>query len=650
MMQMRIQRFLLSGLVVGLLFGCGDKPPVGTDAPLPINKFDDPTILRIYDLADRRAADSLLPYLADSQATIRQEAALVFGSVQDSQACGALHKLLADSDLGVVQAAAWALGQIGDSLSGPPLLAALQEQQGPPQAAIGEALGKCGAVGEIAQAIALHDAAELPQGSSNAVMQAVYRAGLRKRVPAGAQAFAFKVLTDADLQARTYAAAFLGRVADSGPITDATQFLKLVDAQQDREVRQQLVKAFVRCQDPSCTAALQHIAGDPQEWEATRANAFRAAGSQHRLQTVAITALQDARAQVALAAAEYLDAHLDTTFGATFSIAQGVTTWRPRAILLKVALRLAVQKGSAEDRQQVASYIDGLMASAPLYERAALHVALGEDPAQHDRLLAQALKNEPVTSIYAFEAYLGYAGARDDRAVVAHIAHVLRTGDPGLIAMGAEHIANAPPAFAQQVKDTLFLDSALQSLKLPADIEAYNAVLKAKAKVLGRAPQLQELEFQHPIDWALVRRIPTGQQAEITTNRGKILLRLLVEDAPGTVGNFVELVQSGFYANKRIHRVVPAFVAQGGCPRGDGWGSSPATIRSEWAPLHYKAGMVGMASAGKDTESCQWFITHCGVPHLDGRYTIFAEVTKGLEIVQLLQIGDTIQSILLPGF
>ena len=82
------------------------------------------------------------------------------------------------------------------------------------------------------------------------------------------------------------------------------------------------------------------------------------------------------------------------------------------------------------------------------------------------------------------------------------------------------------------------------------------------------------------------------------------------------------------------HRVVPNFVAQGGCPRGDGFGSLPYTIRSEFAPIHYGTGSVGVASAGAHTESCQWFITHSPTPRLDGRYTIFAEVIRGMEVVQ----------------
>ena len=96
---------------------------------------------------------------------------------------------------------------------------------------------------------------------------------------------------------------------------------------------------------------------------------------------------------------------------------------------------------------------------------------------------------------------------------------------------------------------------------------------------------------------------------------------------------------------KVFHRVVPNFVIQGGCPRGDGWGNSDYTIRSEFADLRYQEGFVGMASAGKDTEGCQWFITHSPTPHLDGSYSIFAKVIEGMEVVHQIQVGDEITAI-----
>ena len=121
-------------------------------------------------------------------------------------------------------------------------------------------------------------------------------------------------------------------------------------------------------------------------------------------------------------------------------------------------------------------------------------------------------------------------------------------------------------------------------------------------------------------------------------------MEVFPEEAPGTVQAIKDLVDKGYYNNKLFHRVVPNFVAQTGCPDGDGWGSLDFSIRSEFSRLRYYRGAVGMASAGKDTESCQWFVTHSPTPHLNGRYTIFANVTAGMEIVDILEVGDRILS------
>jgi len=92
-----------------------------------------------------------------------------------------------------------------------------------------------------------------------------------------------------------------------------------------------------------------------------------------------------------------------------------------------------------------------------------------------------------------------------------------------------------------------------------------------------------------------------------------------------------------------FHRVVSNFVIQGGDPHGDGWGTPGFAIRSEFSTLKYdENGIVGMASAGKDTEGSQFFITHSPTPHLDGRYTIFGKVVNGIDVVNSILVGDEV--------
>jgi cyclophilin family peptidyl-prolyl cis-trans isomerase len=119
-------------------------------------------------------------------------------------------------------------------------------------------------------------------------------------------------------------------------------------------------------------------------------------------------------------------------------------------------------------------------------------------------------------------------------------------------------------------------------------------------------------------------------------------MRMLPE-APLTAANFVGLVERGFYDGLDFHRVVPDFVAQGGDPRGDGYGGSEALVREEIGASH-RRGTVGMATAGKDTGSSQFFINHGWNVHLDGAYTAFAEIVAGMDVADRLEIGDVIRA------
>jgi peptidyl-prolyl cis-trans isomerase B (cyclophilin B) len=133
--------------------------------------------------------------------------------------------------------------------------------------------------------------------------------------------------------------------------------------------------------------------------------------------------------------------------------------------------------------------------------------------------------------------------------------------------------------------------------------------------------------------------------AEIKTAKGTIRIELLRDAAPKTVANFIKLAKSGFYDKRIWHRVVPDFVIQDGCPRGDGWGGPGYQIRCEYNDLPYNTGSVGMATSGKDTGGSQYFICQSPQPHLNGRYTLFGNVIEGMDVVEKIEIGDLIKSV-----
>lgn len=141
----------------------------------------------------------------------------------------------------------------------------------------------------------------------------------------------------------------------------------------------------------------------------------------------------------------------------------------------------------------------------------------------------------------------------------------------------------------------------------------------------------------------------TMQYAIITTEKGVMKAELYTAETPGTVANFVELAEHGFYDGLTFHRVIPDFVIQGGCPRGDGTGGPGYTIKCETsAPRQYHdRGVLSMAHAGKDTGGSQFFIcmNRTNTQHLDGHHTCFGKVVEGLDVIDDIRRGDKILSI-----
>jgi cyclophilin family peptidyl-prolyl cis-trans isomerase len=155
---------------------------------------------------------------------------------------------------------------------------------------------------------------------------------------------------------------------------------------------------------------------------------------------------------------------------------------------------------------------------------------------------------------------------------------------------------------------------------------------------------LAPLPKQVPIDWKMLET--ASDTIVISTDDGLMYLKVFKYEAPLTSLNFIKLTKINYFANNVFHRVVPNFVIQAGDQSQTGHGGPGYTIRREVAPIGFsKAGMVGMASSGKDTEGSQWFITHLPTPHLDTRYTVFGEIFAGTEVIDKVHQYDKIINI-----
>ena len=134
-------------------------------------------------------------------------------------------------------------------------------------------------------------------------------------------------------------------------------------------------------------------------------------------------------------------------------------------------------------------------------------------------------------------------------------------------------------------------------------------------------------------------------KGKISTDRGDMSVEFYEKDAPNTVKNFVKLAKEGFYNGLKFHRVIPGFVAQGGCPEGTGAGGPGYKIDCELNGdnQHHDKGVLSMAHAGRNTGGSQFFLVHSrpATQHLDKNHTCFGKVIEGLDVIDKIKQGDT---------
>ncbi len=183
-----------------------------------------------------------------------------------------------------------------------------------------------------------------------------------------------------------------------------------------------------------------------------------------------------------------------------------------------------------------------------------------------------------------------------------------------------------------------------------AEPDARQAIRDALRQLAGRAfaDSVEQSAWTHttsPEYGAAFDAAPDARRAILHTTVGDMEWEFFGGDAPQTVKNFVALARRHYFDGQVLHRVVPDFVIQDGDPTGTGSGGPGWTIRCEYNRLRYDAGMVGMALSGKDTGGSQWFVTLSPQPHLDGRYTIFARVVRGMDVAKRITQGTRVTKV-----
>lgn len=617
-----------------LFFGCSSPRP---------NKFSDSTLAAIVDFQDKRQTDSLISYLINKNPDYRSEAGLALASVQDSAASLQLGTmLLEDPYVHARIHAAFALGQTGGNAAVNALIPALTDSSSIVISETLQALGKTITARDLSTLLSYQPKDSI-QG--HGLSWAFYFAGLRGFADSTMARRASDFLTHNTTSVRLGAAHFFNRATNLKWIP--TQSLIRVAAEDKNPfVRMAATMALRKVTSEEYLPTLKQILTTDSDYR-VRVSAARVAASKStdERDELVLLALKDENPQVAVAAAEAVQNDFRKK-DELLAVVRSSKNSRLQSTLYKMLLG-----SSPELKQEIQNTY---AKSSNNYEKAGLLNAFSADINAHPFLAKELVEsNVLVIKTSAAQALTTLNRTKQFspkwKPVFAGIyKNALLDADPGVIGIIASCLADSTLDYKSVITDYSFLQEAKNKLNLPKDYEAIQPLDEALAYFEGRKkPAAPRNEFNHPINWELVKSIPKNQRVQIVTDKGEITLTLLVEEAPGTVGNFVQLVNHKYFDGKFVHRVVPNFVIQTGCNRGDGYGSEAYSIRSEFSLRRYEEGAVGMASAGKDTEGTQWFITHSPTPHLDGRYTLFAIVESGMDKVHKIEVGDQILRVVL---
>jgi HEAT repeat protein/cyclophilin family peptidyl-prolyl cis-trans isomerase len=616
---------------------------------------------------------------------LRARAARALGHIGSRGSIPALTRALRDPVPGVRKEAAFALGLVGDSAAVGPLLERLaRETDGPTRTAIVTSLGNVAGGGA--------------GGRPNAAVSRALAASLRgPRMPErGAAAFAAARLRDSSLveplqhaardarpEVRWRTAYALGKIGDR----DGAKALRTLSFDKDALVRAVSARAIGEVGDSTAVARLGALLHDAA-WR-VRVNAAAALGALKiaRESRTLLPFLSDPHAHVRWQTAISLGALRDSLAvpALTKSLADSST-----GVVQAAAISLLKIEG---DRAVpvIAPALDLL----PAFLRAGVAEALGDVDglAARELMLARAAQtSDPAQAAGAASALAKRPEARDvslpilrvlladkDFTVVCSAAEALGAlGDsaavPALAALFSRHSTNQDDDVRTSAATALAALAASQppggrggattGVAAPAVAARSPAALAARPPRRAAPPhpdrRVREIATralglpadsvaESPKPALKTRATPASEvrryAAIVTTERGVISIALDPGTAPENVENFVSLARAGYFDGLLFHRVVPNFVIQTGCPRGDGWGGPGYAIPCEYSDRPYDAGTVGMALSGKDTGGSQWFITLSPQPRLEGRYTVLGKVTAGMDVVERIMPGDRIAKV-----
>jgi len=603
-----------------------------------------PDLQRVVRHTLDREGGALLDLLSDATDDVRRQAALGLGALRYAPAKDALQGVVSDDgSQSVREAAAFALGQMKDPAQAQALLAVLTEERSPAvRQRLIEAVGKGGGT------VALEGLVALPSSPEDEAQVVLALGRLALASVASTEGFSRMVggLTHEAPRVRQNASWYFGRMAVAQPWSSfAEQVREALDGyESDDPAAIALVTGVSRFGDPGDTPRLMFWLSEGTDWRIRHAAATGLTGrvDDPRVTEALFEAIDDPSPHVGVAAATavstlaapteadfarmgaWVAAHPDDVHR-VFPLLAAFTS-RGNDTLARGWLS---ERPPGAERARAAGWAALVMMPGPPGVSAAVDaIAVGGAPAR--RALEGLLQRWASDRTQPGSVERIYSG----------LELALASGDPALSVFATGLLADT--VFRDLGAENLLRESAegLDAVGSAVPLSGIRGALEALGASVDDLPT-PSVPARSTLDWEALAAWGESPRLVLETEAGEVTVALTPGAAPLTVLTMLELVSEGRFDGTPFHRIVPTFVTQGGDVSGAyGMGGPGFRIRTEPTLLPFERGVIGMASAGPDTEGSQFFVMHGPAPHLDGEYTSFGRVLEGQDVIERLQDGD----------
>ncbi len=629
---------------------------------------DNKTIQNIYSLGNQANTKELLKYLSNDTIDYKLASIFTLASLGDSSVVMSLTTLLNDPDKQIREEVAFTLGIIGSSSAENFLIEAYSsESNNKVKKNILEALGRCG----TSKGLSFISSLNLSTQQKDVLIGqswGLIRLAIRNLTSSNSTKKAVEIISNDNIDEEVKV--IISNYFSNARNESFNNFFELLSKEYNKSdnvhIKINLATAFGNTPNSQSLNLLHAIITSDKVDDRIKVNAIKSCSrfNYAASKDIIFKELKNRNLNIAVVACDFfVTKGISNDADRYFMVAKQLNDWQTRTKMLKAALKYS------NDKQKIASgIISGYDKAKSVYEKASLLYALAGDPTSFRFVNDQTFSNnDKIISTLGIRTLFEMRTNPDFDKYHKELSNLqgddlykefslifkkaIQSKDPALIYYGS--LAMHTPKFGLReiysTENTGFINNALSNCILPKDIKTYLELIKAIKYINGSDLKQNGIMKYQLVDWAWISTIPHKQKVKIRTTKGDIILELHVNKAPVAVANFIKLINENYYSDTYFYRVSPNVAVQSGCKRGDGWGHGNFAMKTETSHDYFTEGSVGMQNLGYEAESVQWFIAQAPLAKFDNKFTNFADVVIGMDVVHQLEVGDKINSIALKN-